>query len=475
MELSKLSVKAVREGLVQKKFSARELVEAYVKRIEATDEKIGAFLTVTADLAKEQAKQVDALVASGRELPSLAGVPVAVKDNILVQGVNATAGSKILESYVAAYDATVVERLRKAGAIILGKTNLDEFGMGASTENSAFKITKNPVDPKCVPGGSSGGSTAAVATNEALVALGTDTGGSSRQPASFCGVVGLKPTYGRVSRSGVIAMTSSLDQVGSIARSVEDAAAVYGAIAGHDSRDATTINQPVDSPKWKKSLKGVRIGVAKEFFVEGLDPEVESNVRKAIERLEGLGAKIVELSLPHTHYSLPVYYVTVTSEVSSNLARYDGIRYGASATAGNLFGVYTKTRARGFGPEAKRRIILGTFALSAGYADKYYKKAQLLRQLIREEYAKAFEKVDCLVGPTTPTPAFAIGEKVDDPLTMYLADVLTVPANIAGLCAISVPCGENPNGLPIGLQFIGRPFGEAELLSIARVYEENAR
>lgn len=401
----------------------------------------------------------------------LHGIPCALKDNILVDGSISTAGSKILGNYISSYDATVTKKLRSAGALILGKTNCDEFAMGSSTENSAFGPTKNPLDLLRVPGGSSGGSAAAVAADLCVFALGSDTGGSIRQPASFCGIVGLKPTYGRVSRSGLIAMASSLDQIGPLTKTVYDAAYVLNLISGQDTLDATTVaQQNIDfTLRIGESIKGVKIGVPKEFFGEGLDPEVRERVEESIAKLKEQGAELVEISLPYTAYALATYYIVMPSEVSSNLARFDGIRYGhSSQEAENIAETYFKSRAEGFGPEARRRILLGTYALSSGYYDAYYLKAQKVRALIRRDFDMAFEKVDAIVGPTTPSVAFKIGEKTSDPLAMYLSDIYTVPVNLAGLPAISVPCGLGKTSkLPVGLHIIGRMFGEETILRLA--------
>lgn len=491
MNLNELTIKKAYQGLKEKEFSSVELTKSVLAQIKKQDKDIHAYLEITEDLALKQAKEVDDLISVGKKLGPLAGIPVAIKDNILVEGIRCTAGSKILENYLAPYDATVTKKLKEAKAVIIGKTNLDEFAMGSSTENSAFGPTKNPHDLERVAGGSSGGSAAAVAAHQTIYALGSDTGGSIRQPASFCGVVGLKPSYGRVSRYGLIAMASSLDQIGPITKTAEDAEIVLSVIEGEDEMDSTSVN-PTPPPPLKKERVGVeniKIGIPNEYFTpfrdksltgftEGIDPQVEEKIRAAILKLEELGAKISGVSLPHTQYALACYYIIVPSEISANLARYDGIKYGASATTNyqppvtNLLDVYLKTRERGFGDEVRRRIMLGTYTLSAGYYDAYYLRAQKVRTLVRQDFEKVFEKFDVLVTPTSPTPAFKIGEKLDDPLKMYLSDIYTVPVNLAGLPAISIPCGL-VNGLPVGLQIIGKPFGEEMILKVAKVYEEN--
>ncbi|MCS7234904.1 MAG: Asp-tRNA(Asn)/Glu-tRNA(Gln) amidotransferase subunit GatA [Armatimonadota bacterium] len=457
-----------------KDLSVRELVEAYLDAIEAFDGQVRAYLTVTADQAREQARALDDRLARKEPLPPLAGMPVAVKDNLCTRGVRTTCGSRILESFVPPYDATAVERLREAGAVVLGKTNLDEFAMGSSTENSGFFPTRNPWRLDHVPGGSSGGSAAAVAAGEALAALGSDTGGSIRQPACLCGVVGLKPTYGRVSRYGLVAFASSLDQIGPLALDVRDCALVLQAISGRDPRDSTSVEVPV--PNFAASLeagvRGLRVGVPTEFFGEGLQPEVRHAVLDAVRVLEGLGAVVEEVTLPTLEYALPTYYLIACAEASSNLARYDGVAYGyRSPRARDLYTLYARTRAEGFGPEVKRRIMLGTFALSAGYYEGFYKKAQQVRTLVRRDFDRCFEKVDVLATPTSPVAGFRLGERTTDPLQMYLADVYTIPVNLAGLPGISVPCGF-VDGLPVGLQVVGRPFDEVTVLRVAYAYEQ---
>ncbi len=476
MELHRLTITQAHQGLLKKEFSSLELTRTFLNRIKKNDRKISAFLTVTEDLALFQAKKVDDLISIGKNIPVLAGIPLAVKDNILVEGIKATCASKILENYIAPYDATCIKKLKKLGAVILGKTNMDEFAMGASTENSAFFPTKNPNDLTRVPGGTSGGSAAAVAGDLCCYALGSDTGGSIRQPASFCGVVGLKPTYGAVSRYGLVAFASSLDQIGPITKTAEDAKIVFGAISGKDPKDSTSVElSKLQTTNYK--LQTIKIGVPKEYFVKGMNSEVEKVIKKAIKKLENLGAKIKEISLPHTKYVIPTYYLIATSEASANLARYDGIRYGLSEAGNkNLLDVYLQSKEKGFGDEVKRRIMLGTYALSAGYYDAYYLKAQKIRTLIIEDFNTAFKKLDVILTPTTPTPAFKIGEKSTDPLSMYLCDVFTASVNLVGLPAISIPVGfagkpaSQQGGLPVGLQIIGKPFEENKILEISKVY-----
>ncbi len=474
MDLSQLTIKQIRSSLLKREFSAMELANASFSEIESKDRNINAFLSLTQELAQSQAKEIDEKISSGQEIGTLAGVPVAVKDNILIDGYKCTAGSKILENYISAYDATVVKKLKSAGALIVGKTNLDEFAMGSSTENSAYFPTKNPNDSDRVPGGSSGGSAAAVASGMAVASLGSDTGGSIREPASFCGVVGLKPTYGSVSRHGLIAMASSLDQIGPFARNVEDAALVFEAIAGKDDKDSTSFNQEKHEAVrfLNDPIKGLKIGIPEEYFAQGLDKEVEKITRQSIDSLTKLGAEIVPINLPNSQYALATYYVIMPCEVSANLSRFDGIKYGLSRQQGeNLSDVYFDSRGFGFGPEAKRRIMLGTFALSAGYYDAYYLKAQKVRSVIINDFKKAFEKVDVIAGPVCPTPAFKIGEKINDPLQMYLADIYTITANLAGLPALSLPVGKSGK-LPVGLHLIGRHLEEAKILNIAYVLEQ---
>jgi len=463
--------------------TATELTEAVLERILAVDNTIKAYLTLTLELALEQATAADRAIATARRedrlahLPALTGIPLAIKDVISVEGLPVTCGSKILEGYIAPYSATVVDKLVAAGAVILGKTNTDEFAMGSSTENSAYFTTRNPWDLERVPGGSSGGSAAAVAVGECLAALGSDTGGSVRQPAALCGIVGLKPTYGRVSRYGLVAYASSLDQIGPLARDVTDAAILLAAIAGYDPKDSTSLDVPVpDYPaeigQGQATVKGLRVGVPREYFVPGMQPEVEAAVRSAIETLADLGAEVGEVSLPHTGLALPVYYLIAPAEASANLARYDGIRYGFSAPGATLWDTYRKTRGQGFGPEVKRRIMLGTYALSAGYYDAYYLKAQQVRTLIKADFEATLREVDVVACPTAPTTAFRIGEKIDDPLSMYLSDIFTLSLNLAGLPGISLPCGFDAAGLPIGLQLIAGALQEPLLLQVAHAYEQ---
>ena len=461
--------------------SSVALTQALLDRIVALDNDLKAYLTLAPEMALDQAAEADRRRAAGEDHPLL-GVPLAVKDVICVEGLPTTCGSRILEGYVPPFSATAVDRLRAAGAVIVGKTNTDEFAMGSSTENSAFFTTHNPWNLECVPGGSSGGSAAAVAAGLALGALGSDTGGSVRQPAALCGIVGLKPTYGRVSRWGLVAFASSLDQIGPLATTVTDAAILFGAIAGHDRRDSTSVDLPVPDcvAALTGDLRGLRIGVPREYLTAGIQPEVEAAVRAAVDVLADLGAEIVSVSLPHTEYALPAYYLIAPAEASANLARYDGVRYGLSLAGGDpstgsgqaLWDGYRQTRGQGFGPEVKRRIMLGTYALSAGYYDAYYLKASQVRTLIRRDFEQAWQQCDLLAAPTAPTTAFRIGERAGDPLQMYLADVFTLALSLAGLCGISLPCGLDRGGLPIGLQIMGRAFDEATVLRAAHAYEQ---
>ncbi len=474
MNLDPLTVDSARTAVLEKQTSATALVEAFYQKIEAKDAAIGSYLTLCQERAYQQAAYIDALADKGDALPPLAGVPIAIKDVFTTKGVRTTAGSKILANFIAPYDATAVQRLEAAGAIILGKTNCDEFAMGSSNENSGFHPVRNPHDHSRVPGGSSGGSAAAVADGTAIASIGSDTGGSIRQPASFCGVVGLKPTYGRVSRYGLIAFASSLDHVGPFGKTVKDVALLLHCMAGHDPLDSTSAEVPV--PNYLHDIgapvTGMRIGVPKEYFGEGLDAEVRSAVDAAIQELAKAGCEIVSTSLPHTEYAIPTYYVVATAEASSNLARYDGVRYGMRVSDGKtLSEMYRRTRDAGLGTEVKRRIMLGTYVLSAGYYDAYYLKAQRVRSLLAHGFDKAFAAVDVVVTPTTPTAAFKLGEKADDPLAMYLADIYTVTANLAGVPGISVPCGKNKNGLPIGVQILGKHFNEPTVLRVAHVVE----
>jgi len=474
MELTKLTISQAHEGLKKKNFSAVELAKAYLNKIQEKDKEISAFLTITENLALEKARWIDDKILKKEEINILSAIPCAIKDNILVEGEKCTAGSKILENYLSPYDATVVKKIKEKGSVILGKTNLDEFAMGSSTENSAFGPTKNPHDLTRVPGGSSGGSAAAVAGGMALFALGSDTGGSIRLPASFCGIVGLKPTYGAISRYGLIAFASSLDQIGPIAKTVEDCQVVFDIIKGKDKMDSTSVEVP-QFKNWKLEIKNLRIGVPKEYFVKGIDPEVEKVIKNAIKKYEEIGAKIEEVSLPHTEYALSCYYIIAPSEASANLARYDGIKYGYSkiqdpkSKIQNLLEVYLQSRGEGFGEEVRRRIMLGTYALSAGYYEAYYLKAQKVRALIKNDFDKVFKRVDAIFTPVSPFLPFKIGEKIKDPLSMYLVDIYTVSVNLAGLPALSLPVGKVGN-LPVGLQIIGRPFEEDKILETGKLF-----
>ncbi len=468
-----LTIRQAQEKLHSKELSSLEMTQGYLAHIHDVEPKLHALVTVTDELALAQAKRADELIAAGDAHP-LTGIPAVIKDNICTQGTRTTCSSRMLESFIPPYDATVMEKLNGCGVVVVGKANMDEFAMGSSTEHSAFSPTHNPWDTSRVPGGSSGGSAVSVAAGEAVYALGSDTGGSIRQPAGFCGVAGLKPTYGRVSRYGLVAFASSLDQIGPLTQDVGDCALVLNAIAGHDPRDSTSAPNP--TPDYTRCLdgdiKGLRIGIPKEYFVEGMQPEVEAAVKAAISQLEGLGASMDEVSLPSTPYALAVYYIIAPSEASANLARYDGVKYGFSyQKTDNMWQAMEKTRQHGFGAEVKRRIMLGTYALSAGYYDAYYLKAQKVRTLIRREFDQAFEKYDVLVTPTSPTTPFKIGEKTADPVRMYLSDVCTLPINIAGVPAISIPAGF-ADGLPIGLQIIGKPFSEETILKTAYAYQQ---
>jgi len=475
MDLFRLTMHEASRLLRQHQIRALDLTRAVCTRIRATDLTLHTYLTVCEDEALSQAAVADRQLQNPDTAPPLCGLPIAVKDVILTKGVRSTAGSKILADFVPPYEATVVQRLKAAGAIVIGKVNCDEFAMGSSTENSAFFPSRNPWDLTRVPGGSSGGSATAVAAHQALASLGTDTGGSIRLPAAFCGVTGLKPTYGRVSRYGVVAYASSLDQVGPVTKDVQDCALLLQAIAGHDPQDSTSVNYPV--PDYQamlpQGIQGLRVGIPKEYFVEGMQPEVEAAVRTSIAELQALGATPVPISLPHTEYAVAAYYIIATAEASSNLARYDGVRYGyRTPQSDGLTTMYERTRAEGFGAEVKRRILLGTYVLSAGYYDAYYLKAQKVRTLIRQDFLRAAQECDVIATPVAPTTAFAAGEKITDPLTMYLTDIFTIAVNLAGLPAISVPCGFDNQGLPIGLQLIGRPFDEVTLLRAAYSYEQ---
>ena len=477
MNLTGLTIDSARSAVAERKTSALALAEAFYAKIESDDQKIGAYLILSHERGLEKATAIDRIAERGDPLPPLAGVPVGIKDVLVTKGVRTTAGSKVLGNYVPPYDCTAVARLEAAGAVVLGKLNCDEFAMGSSNENSAFKPVHNPRDLSRVPGGSSGGSAAAVAADMAVAALGSDTGGSIRQPASFCGVVGLKPTYGRVSRYGLIAFASSLDHIGPLTKTVKDAAIVLRTIAGRDPMDSTSaeLSVPDYVAELDKPVKGMKIGVAKEYLGEGLDAEVRSAIEIAIQKLAGLGCEIVEVSLPHTKYAIPAYYLVATAEASSNLARFDGVRYGFRAKdVRSLSDMYRRTRDQGFGAEVKRRIMLGTYALSAGYYDAYYLKAQRVRTLLTRDFEEAFKKVDAIVAPTCPTAAFKLGEKVDDPLAMYLADIYTVTANLAGIPGISIPVGNTKQKLPIGMQIFAKHFAESTILRVANAYEKAA-
>jgi len=475
-ELCSLSLSQAREKLLKREIGAEEITRAHLERIAEIDPKLNSYVLVTPERALADACESERrLAAGGAQVRPLEGCPIALKDIFVTKDIRSTAASRILHNFIPPYEGTPSGKLAEAGSVLLGKLNMDEFAMGSSNENSAFGPCRNPWDTTRIPGGSSGGSAVAVAAELCLASLGTDTGGSIRQPASLCGIVGLRPTYGRVSRYGVIAFASSLDQVGPFARTVTDAAHMLKAISGHDPHDSTSVNTPVpDYPALLHGeLKGRRIGVPKEYFVAGLDPEIESSIRRCIAAMEKEGAEIIDISLPHTEYAIACYYIIAPSEASSNLARYDGVRYGLREYGeGGLEQMYVASRSKGFGAEVKRRIMLGTYCLSAGYYDAYYIKAQKVRTLIAQDFKRAFERVDAIVTPTTPTTAFKIGEKTDDPLQMYLSDIYTVPTNLGMICGISVPCGLDSKGLPIGLQLLGKPFGEAELLDIAYAYEQ---
>jgi aspartyl-tRNA(Asn)/glutamyl-tRNA(Gln) amidotransferase subunit A len=471
-----LTIDQVRTAIQQRTTTALAVAEEHYARIEKTDSEIGAFLTLCKERALEKADHIDRMAAEGEALPRLAGVPVAIKDVLSTRGVRTTAGSKSLAHYIPPYDATAVARMEAAGAVVLGKTNCDEFAMGSSNENSAFHPVRNPRALDRVPGGSSGGSAAAVAADMAVAALGSDTGGSIRQPASFCGVVGLMPTYGRVSRYGLIAFASSLDHVGPLTKTVKDAATVLQTIAGRDPMDSTSADLPVPDyvADIEKPVRGLKLGIAKEYFAEGLDDEVRHAAGAAIDQLKELGCEIVTISLPYTPYAIPAYYLIATAEASSNLARYDGVRYSYRARGvKSLSEMYRRSRDESFGPEVKRRIMLGTYALSAGYYDAYYLKAQKVRTLLTRDFENAFAKVDAIITPTSPTAAFRLGEKSNDPLAMYLADIYTVTADLAGIPGISIPCGETSEKLPVGLQILGRHFDESTILRIAQAYEQS--
>lgn len=474
MNLAALTVHEAGDKLRRREITSVELTDAVFQRIAGTDEQIHAYLTFDRDAALNQARRADARLRAQENDSPLLGIPIALKDNFLTEGLRTTAASGMLGKFIPPYDATVVQRLRVAGAVILGKTNLDEFAMGSSVENSAFFPTRNPWNLERIPGGSSGGSAAAVAADQCLAALGTDTGGSIRQPAACCGIVGLKPTYGRVSRYGIIAFASSMDQVGPLTKDVRDAALLLESIAGYDPADSTSSKRTVPNytDALNRQIERIRVGVPKEYFVEGMQPEVEKAVRAAVGELEKHGASIHEISLPHTRYAVAVYYIVATAEASSNLARYDGMRYGHRADAEDLSDTYMLTRDEGFGAEVKRRIMLGTYVLSAGYYDAYYLKAQRVRSLIRQDFDAALKHCDVIVTPTTPTTAFKIGEKTRDPLEMYLSDIYTISVNLAGLPALSLPCGFDAEGMPIGMQIIGKDFDESTILQVAHRYEQ---
>ena len=475
MEIYQLTAHQLHEMLLRKEVTCREVTEAVLKRIEKVENRIHAYITLLSDSAMEQATLADTRYEKGQAGP-LTGIPLAIKDLICTKGIRTTCGSHILENFIPTYDATVIEKLKTSGAVFVGKANMDEFAMGSSTENSFFGPTHNPWDLVRIPGGSSGGSAAAVAADECIASLGSDTGGSIRQPAACCGVVGLKPTYGLVSRFGLVAFASSLDQIGPFGKDVRDIALLMNGISGHEPRDSTSVDIPV--PDYRRALindvRSIVLGVPREYFIEGIDPEVESAVREAIRTLEKLGAKVVEVSLPHSEYALAVYYIIAPAEASSNLARYDGVKYGFRAKGNHdLLEMYKESRSQGFGAEVKRRIMLGTYALSAGYYEAYYRKASQVRTLIQEDFRKAFSQCDVLLMPTAPTPAFKLGEKVDDPLQMYLSDIFTIPCNLAGLPGLSLPCGFSRQGLPIGLQILGNHFQEEKIFRVAYAYEQN--
>ncbi len=474
-ELTELSLSALSRKLSSGEISSQEVTAAYLEQIRDKEPSVGAYLTTLEESAMKQASAVDQKRMDGEALPPLAGIPVGIKDNICTKGIKTTCASRMLENFVAPYDACVIEKLKKAGCVILGKLNMDEFAMGSSTENSFFKITHNPRDLSRVPGGSSGGSAAAVAANEAAFALGSDTGGSIRQPAAFCGVVGMKPTYGTVSRYGLVAFASSLDQIGPLTKTVRDSAMVMDTIAGHDKRDSTSIKMKTlsYSAKIGQDIRGMKIALPKEFFGEGISETVRKGIDEAALQFKALGAEIVEVSMPTLSHALPAYYIISSAEASSNLARFDGIRYGYRAREyDDITSLYKNSRSEGFGAEVKRRIMLGTFALSSGYYDAYYKKALQVRTLIVDDYNRIFEKCDCILSPVAPTIAYKIGEKTADPLSMYLGDIYTVPVNIAGLPSLSMPCGDASDGLPIGMQLIGKPFSEPELYRAGYAYEK---
>ena len=475
-QLYELTAHELHEKLKTREITSAELTQSVFNRIDAVEGQIEGYITLTRETALQQAEIADAGFQRGDEMPPLAGIPIAVKDVICTKGVLTTCGSKILGNFVPPYDATVITKFHRQGSVVIGKTNMDEFAMGSSTENSAYHITRNPWDLETIPGGSSGGSAAVVAADEAICSLGSDTGGSIRQPAALCGVVGMKPTYGRVSRFGLVAFASSLDQIGPFTKDVTDCALMLNAICGHDPMDSTSVNLP--TPDYTEyltnNIEGLKIGVPQEYFVEGMDTEVQEIVHTSVQALKECGASIEEISLPHTEYAIATYYIIAPAEASANLARYDGVRYGYRAEdADELIDMYKKTRSRGFGEEVKRRIMLGTYALSSGYYDAYYLKGQKARTLIKSDFDRAFETVDAIVAPTSPTPAFKVGERTADPLQMYLSDVLTTPSSLAGLPGISVPCGLTKGGLPIGLQILAAPFEEGKVLNVAHTFEQH--
>jgi len=475
LELYELTARDLTEKIQRGEVSSEEATISVIQRIELIEPTINAYITVMAEKAIERAKEIDSRRAKGEEIGRLGGVPMAIKDTIIVAGTRTTAGSHILENFIPPYNAHVIDKLTEAGAVFVGKTNTDEFAMGSTSETSYFDPPKNPHNTNMVTGGSSGGSGAAVAVDECIAALGSDTGGSIRQPASFCGVVGIKPTYGRVSRFGLIAYASSLDQIGTITKTVEDSALVLSVIAGYDNRDSTSLNEPV--PNYLESIeagsKGLKIGLPKEYFGEGIDPEVKSITLEAAEKLKSEGVEVIDISLPHTEYAIPAYYLLATAEASANLERYDGVRYGyRNENPDNLFEMYAKSRSEGFGGEVKRRIMLGTYCLSAGYYDAYYRKAQKVRRLIKEDFDAALKTVDAILTPVSPTPAFPIGSKINDPLQMYLADIYTISLNLAGLPGISVPAGKTADGLPVGVQFMGRILDENTLFKLSATLEK---
>jgi len=477
MEFNKLTIHELQEKLRAGSITSVDITESVFRKIESVEDRVHSYITLTGEIAIKQAREADRRIKEGNA-GELTGIPIALKDILCTKGIRTTCGSRILETFIPPYDATVVRKLKDDGAVLVGKTNMDEFAMGSSTETSGFGITKNPWDLDRIPGGSSGGSAAAVAADECIASLGSDTGGSIRQPAALCGVVGMKPTYGRVSRFGLTAFASSLDQIGPITKDVEDCAIMMNIISGHDSNDSTSV--PAEVPDYReflsRDIRGWTVGIPGEYFIEGIDPEVKAATDKAIKTLAGLGVKCVEISLPHTEYCVAVYYIIAPAEASSNLARYDGVRYGFRAPDGeDLLDMYKKTRSSGFGAEVKRRIMLGTYSLSSGYYDAYYKKASQVRTLIKLDFDRAFKKCDFILTPTTPTPAFRIGEKVDNPLQMYLFDIFTMSANLTGIPGISVPCGYTKNGLPMGIQFMASHFEEGKLLQAASAFENNSK